>query len=36
LIDDVKRRVETLDDLFLQQGNTKKSVDRHYRKRQRS
>jgi hypothetical protein len=36
LIDDVKRRLETLDDLFLPQGNPKKTVDAHYRKRQRS
>ena len=33
---DIKQRIETLDDLFLPQGNTKKTVDEHYRKRQRS
>ena len=33
---DVKQRVETLEDLFLPQGSTKKTVDAHYRKRQRS
>lgn len=36
MIDNVKRRIETLDDLFLPQGSTKKTVDEHYRKRQRS
>ncbi len=36
ILDDVKRRIETLDDLFLPQGNTKITVDEHYRKRQRS
>ena len=36
MLDDIKRRIETLDDLFLPQGNPKKVVDEHYRKRQRS
>ena len=35
LIDDIKQRIETLDDLFLPQNSTKKTVDEHYRKRQR-
>ena len=34
LVDDIKRRIETLDDLFLPQGNPKKTGDFHYRKRQ--
>jgi len=33
---DIKQRLETLDDLFLPQGSTKKTVDKHYRQRQRS
>lgn len=33
LVDDLKRRIETLDDLFLPQGSTKKTVDIKYRKR---
>jgi hypothetical protein len=33
IIDDIKKRIETLDDLFLSQGSTKKAVDAHYRKR---
>jgi hypothetical protein len=33
IIDDIKRRIETLDDLFLPQGSTKKTVDISYRKR---
>lgn len=33
MVDDVKHRIETLDDLFLPQGSTKKTVDVHYRKR---
>jgi hypothetical protein len=36
IINDIKHRIETLDDLFLSQGTTKKVVDEHYRKRQRS
>lgn len=36
LVDDLKRRIETLDDLFLQQGNPKKTVEKNYRQRQRS
>src|SRR6478736_47735 len=36
MLDDVKHRIETLDDLFLPQGSTKKTVDEHYRKRIRS
>ncbi len=35
LLDDIKRRIETLDDFFLPQGNPKKTVDSHYRQRQR-
>jgi len=35
IIADIKPRIETLDDLFLQQGNPKLVVDEHYRKRQR-
>lgn len=34
MVDDVKRRIETLDDLFLPQGNPKIVVDVSYRKRQ--
>jgi hypothetical protein len=33
MLSDVKSRVETLDDLFLPQGSTKKTVDIRYRKR---
>jgi len=33
IIEDIKRRIETLDDLFLPQGSTKKTVDKHYRSR---
>src|SRR5262249_438618 len=33
MIDEVKHRIETLDDLFLPQGNRKETVDAHYRKR---
>lgn len=33
---DVKQRLETLDDLFLPQGNPKQIVDKHYRARIRS
>ena len=36
MLSDMKQRVETLEDLFLPQGSTKKTVDEHYRKRQRS
>jgi hypothetical protein len=36
IIDDIKKRIESLDDLFLNQGSTKKTVDAHYKKRQRS
>lgn len=36
MVDDVKQRIETLDDLFLPQGNPKLVVDAHYRRRQRS
>lgn len=32
-IDDIKQRIETLDDLFLPQGSLKTSGDFHYRKR---
>jgi hypothetical protein len=32
-IDDIKKRIETLDDLFLPQGSTKTTVDIKYRKR---
>jgi hypothetical protein len=35
LVDQIKQRIETLDDLFLPQSNVKKTVDEHYRKRQR-
>lgn len=35
IIDDVKQRIETLDDLFLPQGNPKTTVDISYRKRER-
>lgn len=33
MLADVKSRVETMDDLFLPQGSTKKTVDIRYRKR---
>ena len=33
IIDEIQRAVETLEPLFLQQGNVKKTVDEHYRKR---
>jgi hypothetical protein len=33
MVEDVKRRIETLDDLFLPQGSTKTLVDISYRKR---
>ena len=33
IIDEIQNAVETLEPLFLQQGNTKKTVDSHYRKR---
>ena len=36
MLADMKQRVETLEDLFLPQGNPKLTVDEHYRKRQRS
>lgn len=32
-VDDVKKRIETLDDLFLPQGRRKETGDFHYRKR---
>ena len=35
LFDRLREELEGLDSLFLQQGNTKKVVDEHYRKRQR-
>jgi hypothetical protein len=35
LVDQLKQRIETLDDLFLPQDSVKKTVDEHYRKRQR-
>jgi hypothetical protein len=35
MIDDVKHRIETLDDLFLQQGNTRKWVTEKLRQRVR-
>ncbi len=34
MLDDLKQRFESLSDLFLPQGSTKKTVDEHYRKRQ--
>jgi len=34
-VDDIKRKIETLDVLFLPQGNPKSLVDKHYRQRQR-
>ena len=33
MVDDVKKRIETLDDLFLQQGNARKWEDVHIRSR---
>jgi hypothetical protein len=33
MIDDIKHRIETLDDIFLSQARNKKTVDLHYRKR---
>lgn len=36
IIADIKRRIETLDDLFLTQGATKKTVDKHFRTRIKS
>lgn len=33
MIDDIKQRIESLDDLFLPQGSTKTVGDFHYRKR---
>jgi hypothetical protein len=35
MLDEIKKKIETLDDLFLPQGRPKKTVDIHYRKRQR-
>jgi hypothetical protein len=35
MLQDLQQRLETLDDLFLPKGNPKKTVDEHYRKRQR-
>lgn len=34
IIDDIKKRIETLDDLFLPNTNPKSTVDVHYRKRE--
>ncbi len=35
MLDDLKHQFENLESLFLPQGSTKKTVDEHYRKRQR-
>jgi hypothetical protein len=36
IITDIKQRIETAEDLFLPQGSTKKTVDKHYRSRIKS